>query len=362
MPWSGQKHSIGPSFGDTSQAGDLSNDGDCKLMMSDRCESWAILSGEDEYDAELLSEVEDCARRAQQATRVCAVWLRAPQSNPPELTHLYKASRLYLLEDPHLAHYTTAAYTAALSQLITQYTPALIALSATANGRDLAPRLAARLHLPFAANCPGFDLRDDTLFTQHVLYEGRAYAQSSIKLHGRPALLTLLPGVRGMPAQSGTGQQPEIISCPPALEDDPARVRRLSLQAPSPDEIELEAAERIVAGGRGIGREGFTVLANFAHRLGAAVGASRVATDQNWTEQSRQIGATGKIVHPQLYIACGISGAAQHTSGMSDSHTVIAINPDRHAPIFALTDLGLLGDANQILALATQLLDEDRNI
>jgi electron transfer flavoprotein alpha subunit len=136
------------------------------------------------------------------------------------------------------------------------------------------------------------------------------------------------------------------------------RIRRTTLQAPSPEEIELEAAERIIAGGRGVGQGGFTTIASFAHLLGAAVGATRVATDQGWVEHARQIGATGKIVRPKLYIACGISGAAQHTSGMSEAQTVVAINPDRSAPIFALADLGLLGDANQILPLTAKMLTE----
>jgi len=141
-----------------------------------------------------------------------------------------------------------------------------------------------------------------------------------------------------------------------AQEHGEGRIRRLALQAPSPEQVELDAAERIVAGGRGVGQGGFATLATFAHRLGAAVGATRVATDLGWVEHERQIGATGKIVRPRLYIACGISGAAQHTSGMSEAQTVIAINPDGNAPIFALAELGLLGDANQILPLAAEMI------
>src|SRR5439155_5583273 len=128
----------------------------------------------------------------------------------------------------------------------------------------------------------------------------------------------------------------EIVRLVPELRgiEQQKRVRLLGVQAPSPEEIELEAAERIVAGGRGVGREGFAALAAFAHQLGGAVGATRVATDLGGVERERQIGATGKAVRPGLYIACGISGAAQHTSGMSTAQTVIGINPDRSAPIF----------------------------
>jgi electron transfer flavoprotein alpha subunit len=136
------------------------------------------------------------------------------------------------------------------------------------------------------------------------------------------------------------------------------RIQHLALEAPLPEAVELDAAERIIAGGRGIGRDGFNNVAAFARLLGAAVGATRVATDRGWIEHARQIGATGKSVHPRLYIACGISGAAQHTSGMREAQTVVAINPDRSAPIFALADLGLLGDANQILPLASALIEQ----
>src|SRR5260370_36495697 len=123
------------------------------------------------------------------------------------------------------------------------------------------------------------------------------------------------------------------------------RIRQIAMQAPSPEEIELDAAERIIAGGRGVGQEGFSTIASFARLLKAAVGATRVATALGWIEHTRQIGSTGKIVRPKLYIACGISRAAQHISGVSERHTVVAINPDRSAPISALADLGLLRDA-----------------
>ncbi len=211
--------------------------------------------------------------------------------------------------------------------------------------------------------CLGFELRDQALLALRPLYEGRAYVQTRTELHGRTAVVTLIPGTRGTPskAQEDAATPPlEIVRLTPEIVKEPGRerIRRVAIQAPSPEEIELDAAERIVAGGRGVGQEGFGMLATFAHQLGAAVGATRVATDLGWIEHARQIGSTGKTVRPRLYIACGISGAAQHTSGMSEAQTVVAINPDRSAPIFALADLGLLGDANQVLPLAAKLLEE----
>ena len=319
-----------------------------------------------EQSGELLSELVDTARRLPTLAQVCAVLLNSHQAELPDVTLLPKLRihQLYILEHPQLDRYSTEGYVSALAWLIRQRTPVLVATSATPDGRDWVPRLAAQLRLPFVPNCLSLDLHDDGLFLLRSIYEGRAYVQTHTVLHGRTALATFIPGVRGMPLNIHENQCStlplEITRLVPEMrrEHGHERVRHIAIQAPSPEEIELDAAERIVAGGRGVGQEGFTTIASFAHLLDAAVGATRVATDLGWVEHARQIGATGKIVRPKLYIACGISGAAQHTSGMSESQTVIAINPDRSAPIFALADLGLLGDANQVIRLAAKMLEE----
>jgi electron transfer flavoprotein alpha subunit len=330
-------------------------------------EIWAVLEHHDgtlhEQSGELLSETVEVAKRLP-VTTVCAVLLVSQQAELPDVTLLSRLGieQLYLLEHPQFTHYTTQGYVSALAWLIPQHGPMLVMTSATPNERDCVPRLAASLHLPFVPNCLSIDLHNDELLTLRSIYEGRAYVLTRTALHGRTALVTLIPGVRGMPIQTQASSSfissPNIIRLTPELQAQHGdeRIRRVALQAPSPEEIELEAADRIVAGGRGVGQSGFTTIASFAHLLGAAVGATRVATDQGWVEHARQIGATGKIVRPKLYMACGISGAAQHTSGMSEAQTIVAINPDRSAPIFALADLGLLGDANQILPLAAKIL------
>ncbi len=332
-------------------------------------EIWVVLEHTEgtlhEQSGELLREAVEIAHRQSEPTTVSALLLTAPNVELPNMTALSAVGvqQLSILEHPQLAYYSTEGYVGALAWSIQQNNPLLIVTSATPNGRDFMSRLAANLHLPFVSGSLGLDLHDDALFALRSIYEGRAYAQTQTLLHGRTALATLVPGVRGVPTKTRESAQasltvthytPEI-----AQTQGQERIRRIAVQAPSPEEVELDAAERIVAGGRGIGREGFNSIATFARHLGAAVGATRVATDLGWIEHARQIGATGKIVHPKLYIACGISGAAQHTSGMSESQTVIAINPDRSAPIFALADLGLLGDANQILPLAAQLLEDE---
>lgn len=330
-------------------------------------EIWAVLeytkAGLHEQSAELLGEVAMIAERQQGPITFCAVLLATPDAELPDVFLLARSGvqRLYLLEHPQLSYYATGTYVTALSQLIQRHLPELVVTGATPNGRDWMPRLAAQLQLPFVPGCLSLDLQPDVAIALRLLYEGRAYAHTRTARHRSTTLATLTLGGRGI---SPIQEEPppaaplEIVHMTPEIKpaSEQGRIRRIAIQAPSPEAVELDAAERIVAGGRGVGQEGFTTITAFAHQVSAAVGATRVATDLGWIEHARQIGATGKIVRPKLYIACGISGAAQHTSGMSESQTVIALNPDRTAPIFALADLGLLGDAKQILPLATEML------
>ncbi len=330
-------------------------------------EIWAVLEHIEgalqEQNGELLAELAELAERQLEPTTLRALLLTSPGTALPdtaELSHL-GVEHLSVLEHPLFAHYTTEGHVFALTWMLQAHiAPLLIAASATANGRDWMPRLAARLHLPFVPGCLGLDLHNDGLLALRSVYDGRAYMQTRTMLHGRTALATLVPGVRGVPTKTMLSKELFVKHVTPLIPEsaNQERIRQVALEAPSPEDVELEAAQRIVAGGRGIGQGGFAQIASFARLLGAAVGATRVATDRGWVEHARQIGATGKSVHPKLYIACGISGAAQHTSGMRDAQTIIAINPDRSAPIFALAELGLLGDANQVLPLAAKMIRE----
>jgi electron transfer flavoprotein alpha subunit len=333
-------------------------------------EIWAVLEHNDatlhEQSGELLSELVDIAGRQLTQATVCAVLLHSQEAELPDLGLVTRAGvqHLYVLEHARLVRYTTEMYVEALAWLIQKFEPVLVAMSATPDGRDWTPRLASQLHLPYVPNSLSLDLQDGGLLALRSIYEGRAYVQTRTALQNRTALATLVSGIRGMPIQKAEDQVSathlEITRLVPELRQDTRdeRIRHLTIQAPSTEDIELDAAERIIAGGRGVGQAGFTTIASFARLLDAAVGATRVATDLGWVEHARQIGATGKIVRPKLYIACGISGAAQHTSGMTESQTVVAINPDRSAPIFALADLGLLGDANEVLPIAAKMLEE----
>jgi electron transfer flavoprotein alpha subunit len=336
-------------------------------------EIWAVLeytnSTFQEQGGELLSELVDIAIRQPEPAKVCAVILCPPQAELPDvelLSHI-GVQQFYILEHAHLVRYSTEGYVSAIAWLIKQREPVLVATSASLNGRDWMPRLASRLRLLYVPNCLSLVVQNDALFAIRSIYEGRAYVQTRTTLNGQTALATLMSGIRGRPVSEqrfsaafnyGEAIRLTLTRLTPEIQINGGqeRVRHVTVQVPSSEEIELDAAERIVAGGRGIGQSGFATLASFAHRVNASVGATRVATDLGWIEHARQIGATGKIVHPKLYIACGISGAAQHTSGITESQVIVAINPDRSAPIFALADLGLLGDANEILPLAGEML------
>jgi electron transfer flavoprotein alpha subunit len=331
-------------------------------------ELWGILDIHEnalaEHTGELLAGLVELSRQQPAPTEVRAVLLSEPDRPLPDLAPVSSLGieHVYILSHPLLANYSTEAWVSAIAWLIREHSPFLVATAATANGRDWMPRLAARLQLPYAPGCLNIEMQDDALYALRPIYEGRAYVQARTILHRQPALATLLMGVRGSIVEQASSllepQQPAITLFSPAIDDEEmiGRVQHIAIVPPSPEEVELEDAERIVAGGRGVGQAGFANIAQFARLLGAAVGATRVATDHGWVEHARQIGATGKSVHPRLYIACGISGAAQHASGMREAQTIIAINPDRTAPIFALADLGLLGDANQVLPLAAEMI------
>ncbi len=338
-------------------------------------EIWAVLEHNNsnilEQSGELLNNLVDIAISQPEPAKVCVVILCSPQAQLPQvgLLSTLGIQHLYVLEHAQFDHYSTEVYVSALAWFIQQREPALVATNASANGRDWMPRLASRLRLLYVPNCLSLVVQNDALFAIRSIYEGRAYIQTRTTLNGRTALATLVPGVRGKPVteRSFDSEFPlleaeglTITKLTPEIQlgGRQERVRHVAVQVPSPEQMELDAAERIVAGGRGIGQSGFTALASFARLVNASVGATRVATDLGWIEHARQIGATGKIVHPKLYIACGISGAAQHTSGITESQVIVAINPDRSAPIFALADFGLLGDANEILPLAAKILEE----
>ncbi|MFM1653783.1 electron transfer flavoprotein subunit alpha/FixB family protein [Brevibacillus sp. B_LB10_24] len=260
----------------------------------------------------------------------------------------YGASKVYVAEEDALAVYTTDAYTQALCQLIEEIQTDIILLGHTAIGKDVAPRVAARLGSGLVSDCTGVALEDGTLVFARPIYAGRAF-QKKVFQQGR-VMATLRANnfeTQTMPVQA------EVVYFQPVLKDLRTVVKEIVRKATSG--VDLSEAKVIVSGGRGVkSKEGFHPLEELAAVLGGAVGASRGACDADYCDYALQIGQTGKVVTPDLYIACGISGAIQHLAGMSNSKIIVAINKDPEAPIFQVADYGIVGDLFEIVPLLTE--------
>lgn len=267
----------------------------------------------------------------------------------------YGADDVIAVKHDALTDYSTEGFTFAFGHLIDKYKPAAILFGATSNGRDLAPRVAARFNTGLAADCTKLTRNEETgviSFTRPT-YSGKMTTVVEIP-EVRPQLATVRPGVfkRGEPDASRTAN---VIA---EAIDIPAGTIRTSLvekiAEAAEGAVKLEDADVIVSGGRGLGKpENFALVKDLADALGGVVGASRAAVDAGWIPHAHQVGQTGKTVGPKLYVACGISGAIQHLAGMSGSDVIIAINRDPDAPIFDVADYGIVGDIKEVLPALT---------
>jgi electron transfer flavoprotein alpha subunit len=223
--------------------------------------------------------------------------------------------------------------------------------SASAEGRDLAPRVAAILNLPLASDVTAVELGPDHLIAWHPVYTGKAVA--TLKLTATPALLSLRPGAITPVEKPGTAQ---VASGSPALDPASARVIVTAVTQRAAVRMDLGEAPVIVSGGRGLrAAENFKLVEDLATAFGnAAVGATRAVTDDGWRPSSDQIGQTGRLVSPALYVAVGISGAIQHLAGMRTARVIVAINRDKDAPIFKVADFGIVGDLFEIVPRLTE--------
>jgi electron transfer flavoprotein alpha subunit/NAD-dependent dihydropyrimidine dehydrogenase PreA subunit len=258
------------------------------------------------------------------------------------------ADKIYLLEDEQLKEYRTIPYTDALEYLVKKYKPEIMLFGATKQGRDLAPRLATRLKTGLTADCTGLEIEEKNLVQTRPAYGGNIIA--TIKtLTARPQLASVRPKVFQMlepdPARKG-----QVIQEKFELHETDKWTRVLDIVREAKKTANLEEAQIIVSGGRGLGKpENFELIEQFATCLNACVGASRAVVDAGWIPHYHQVGQTGKTVKPKLYIACGISGAIQHLIGMKSSDLIIAINKDPEAPIFKVADIGIVGDLFEII-------------
>jgi electron transfer flavoprotein alpha subunit len=262
----------------------------------------------------------------------------------------YGAEKVFVADDPALAHYTAEGYSSVLANLIREAQPALVLLGATTQGKDLAPRLAARLAAGLASDCTGFAVQDGELRITRPIYAGKATA--TVREADRPYMATVRPNIFAAIEPDTSREAPvEEIS----VDAGEIKAKVVDLIKEAGERIELTEADIVVSGGRGLKEpENFALIEELAGVLGAAVGASRAAVDAGWKDHSYQVGQTGKVVTPTLYIACGISGAIQHLAGMKTSKYIFAINKDPDAPIFKVADYGIIGDLFKVVPVLTE--------
>lgn len=297
---------------------------------------------------ELLGEAKVLAAKLEE--KCCAVLLAGAAGELPAQLIAAGADVVYVIEDAKYAEYDTELYTDAICQLVKKYDPASVMFGATDNGRDLAPRIAARLHTGLCADCTGLDVTEEKLvaWTRPAL-GGNIMATIVCDAH-RPQMGTVRPKVF-KPLEPDANRTGEVIAFTPEA-GAVSRVDLVKKEALSSENaVKIDEADMIAAGGRGFGsKEKFDVLEQLAALFeNSAVAGTRAAIDEGWLTHSQQVGQSGKSVTPHIYFACGISGAIQHISGMKDSDIIIAINKDADAPIFTVAHYGIVGDVNVIL-------------
>jgi electron transfer flavoprotein alpha subunit len=253
-----------------------------------------------------------------------------------------------------LGAYSTEPFTAAIVQVVNDVQPSVLLFTGSSNGRDLAPRVAARLNVGVASDVDRLEWTDGKLRARRPMYAGRAFA--TVEVTGTPAIATTRPNA--FPAEASGGAAADVVNVSASTDN---RVTIVETKTPEAGEITLGEADIIVSGGRGLKEAtNFSYIRDLAHAIGGAVGASRAVVDAGWIDHQHQVGQTGRVVSPNVYIAAGVSGAIQHLAGMSSSKHIIAINKDPEAPIFRIADLGVVGDLFQILPLLTEEVKKAR--
>ncbi|MCQ4924176.1 electron transfer flavoprotein subunit alpha [Tissierella carlieri] len=270
----------------------------------------------------------------------------------------YGADEVLYANHDLLNVYTTDGYTKVIYDLIKERKPEIMLIGATNIGRDLGPRISARVHTGLTADCTKLDvdLENRRLMQTRPAFGGNLMATIVCPDH-RPQMSTVRPGVMEK-AKYDENRKGNIVKFTPDLKDEDIRAKVTEVVKGGKAEVQLEESKIIVSGGRGLGNpEGFKLIEDLAKKLGGVVGASRATVDAGWIEHSHQVGQTGKTVRPSLYVACGISGAIQHLAGMQESKVIVAINKDADAPIFKVADYGIVGDVYEVLPELIEALD-----
>lgn len=275
-----------------------------------------------------------------------------------ELLH-YGVDKAYYINDHLLENFSTDGYAISIANLIQDKKPEVVLVGATSIGRDIAPRIAGKIGTGLTADCTKLEIdpTDNKLLQTRPAFGGNLMA-TIVCPKNRPQMSTVRPGVmeKAKRTETSTGIL-EVIN--PVLTEEMIRTRLIKVLPQEKKLVNLIDAKTIVSAGRGLKKaEGFELIKKLADKLGAEIGASRAAVDSGWIESSHQVGQTGTTVRPELYIACGISGAIQHLAGMSDSKYIVAINKDPKAPIFSICDYGIVGDLYEIIPEMIESLSE----
>lgn len=288
-------------------------------------------------------EVASEGRRIAEAlgTDLCAVAVGSGVAEKAAELGRYEVGKVYVADSPELENYVAESYVPVVADIIEKCDPAVVILPASVDGKDLASRLAARLQAGLAQDCTQVVCENGTLKAKRPIFAGKCFAWCEWS-EGAMPLISCRPNVMDclIPAEE---KKAEVEKVEVAIPDARSRVQGIDLDTSG--KVELTEAEIIVSGGRGMkGPENYAMLEELAQLLAAAVGASRAAVDAGWRQHSDQVGQTGKVVNPNLYIAVGISGAIQHLAGMGSSKFIVAVNKDPEAPIFSKADFGVVED------------------
>jgi len=279
-----------------------------------------------------------------------AVVLGAGEDISKELGE-YGADRILVADNQALREYVNDAYTNVITDIIDKENPCSVILGASTQGKELSARIAARINAPLAMDCVAVHVENGNLIVTRSMYGGKILAD--VALDGNPQIAVIRPNSMSIVKTAGAGSVEKI--------DVEVGKTYLTFVEKNLEtgKVELTEADVIISGGRGMGGSDFSVIEELADLLGGAVGASRSAVDEGWRPVSDQVGQTGKVVSPNLYLACGISGAIQHFAGMSSSRVIAAINKDPDAPIFSKADYGIVGDLFEIVPL---MIDEVKKL
>ena len=321
---------------------------------------------------ELIGDGYRLSREIGGDTKVCALLVGNETDHLVEELYAYGADRVYQIRNPLLAHYTTDGYTKVITEAIREQKPEIVIFGATHIGRDLAPRIAARLDTGLTADCTrldinmgnyihylqtyttastaGLDAEDGNkgLKQTRPAFGGNLMA-TIVTPNTRPQMATVRPGVMEK-REKDSARKGELIKLECALTEEEIHVEVMDVVKEAKELVSLTDAQIICSGGRGLGdADGFKLIREFADKVGGVVGASRAAVDSGWIDASHQVGQTGTTVKPKIYFACGISGAIQHLAGMQTSDIIVAINKDPDAPMMQLADYAICGDLKKVI-------------